>query len=157
MVPNPDTTCLGMEYFCFEGDHLWTMPDADLVRLATDELARIGLARAADVTDGAVVRMPKAYPVYDSQHAEALQTVREFLRCLPNLYLVGRNGMHKYNNQDHSMVTAMLAVRNIIGSHYDIWQVNVDQEYHEQSSTTAEQDQFAHLLATQPKVPERLH
>ncbi len=157
MVPNPDTTCLGMEYFCFEGDHLWTMPDGDLIRLAADELARIGLAQTADVTDGAVVRMPKAYPVYDSQHAEALRIVREFLCCLPNLYLVGRNGMHKYNNQDHSMVTAMLAVRNIVGNHYDIWQVNVDQEYHEQSSTAAERDQFAHLLATQPKVPERLH
>jgi protoporphyrinogen oxidase len=157
MVPDPGTTCLGLEYFCFEGDQLWTMPDRDLIQLATDELARIGLVDAADVTDGAVVRMPKAYPVYDSQHSEALRIVREFLCRLPNLYLVGRNGMHKYNNQDHSMVTAMLAVRNIIGDHYDIWQVNVDQEYHEQSSTSAERDQFAHLLATQPKVPQRLH
>ena len=155
MVPDPETTCLGLEYFCFEGDSLWSTSDQDLVRLGTRELAQIGLADAADVVDGAVVRMPKAYPVYDSQYEEALRVVRGFLGAFPNLYLVGRNGLHKYNNQDHSMVTAMLAVRNILGANYDIWRVNVDPEYHE-TSTTTEQDQFAQLLATQPKVPERV-
>jgi protoporphyrinogen oxidase len=158
MVPDSSTTCLGLEYFCFEGDSLWSMPDPDLIRLATEELVQIGLARASDVVDGSVVRMPKAYPVYDSHYLDALGTVRQCLDCLGNLYLVGRNGMHKYNNQDHSMVTAMLAVRNILGATYDIWRVNVDQEYHEQASggDGREQDEFADLRATQPRVPERM-
>jgi protoporphyrinogen oxidase len=158
MVPDPATTCLGLEYFCFEGDGLWTMPDADLIGLATRELASMRLAEAADVIDGAVVRMPKAYPVYDSHYAEALRVVRSFLSGLSNLHLVGRNGMHKYNNQDHSMLTAMLTVRNILGAHYDVWQVNVDDEYHEQTSTgdPSEEDQLAPLRSTQPNVPRRL-
>jgi protoporphyrinogen oxidase len=158
MVPDSSTTCLGLEYFCFEGDSLWNMPDPDLIRLATEELVEIGLARASDVVDGAVVRMAKAYPVYDSHYLDALRTVRQYIDCLGNLYLVGRNGMHKYNNQDHSMVTAMLAVRNILGAKYDIWHVNVDQEYHEQASSGSEfdRDQFASLLSTQPQVPQRV-
>src|SRR6185503_8396889 len=110
MVPDPDKTCLGLEYFCFEGDGLWTMSDADLIELGRKELGILGLANPADVEDGSVVRMPKAYPVYDGTYAEALRVVREFLAEVPNLQLVGRNGMHKYNNQDHSMLTAMLAV-----------------------------------------------
>ena len=99
--------------------------------------------------------MPKAYPVYDGTYAEALRVVREFLDDVPNLQLVGRNGMHKYNNQDHSMLTAMLAVKNILGSNYDLWQVNAEQEYHEEvtdrDKTNA--DEFAMLAATQPRVP----
>jgi protoporphyrinogen oxidase len=158
MVPDPETTCLGLEYFCFAGDGLWTMPDADLIGLATRELASIRLAEAADVIDGAVVRMPKAYPVYDSHYAEALRVVRSFLGGLSNLHLVGRNGMHRYNNQDHSMLTAMLTVRNILGAHYDVWQVNVDEEYLEQTSNggTSEEDQLTPLRSTQPNVPRRL-
>lgn len=157
MVPDPDTTCLGLEYFCFEGDGLWTMPDADLIELGKKELEILGLASASDVIDGAVVRMPKAYPVYDGTYGEALRVVREFLDGVSNLQLVGRNGMHKYNNQDHSMLTAMLAVKNILGANYDLWQVNVEQEYHEEVTDRdkTEDDEFAMLAATQPRVPRR--
>ena len=159
MVPDPGKTCLGLEYFCFEGDDLWTMPDDEIVRLATRELSELGLGNASGVLEGRVVRMPKAYPVYDSNHLEALKTVRQFLNKITNLYLVGRNGMHKYNNQDHSMLTAMLAVKNIQGANYDIWQVNADEEFHEEIRTRAgpvrEEDMFATLRSTQPRVPTR--
>ena len=136
MVPDPDTTCLGLEYFCFEGDHLWASPDADLIDLGKRELAQLGLAQPADVIDGTVVRMPKAYPVYDEVYKEHLATIRAYLeRAAPNLHLAGRNGLHKYNNQDHSMMTAWLDARNIIAGQriYDVWQVNTDAEYHEQA------------------------
>ena len=157
MVPDPEKTCLGLEYFCFEGDGLWTMPDADLIELGKKELGLLGLATPSDVIDGAVVRMPKAYPVYDGTYAEALRVVREFLASVPNLQLVGRNGMHKYNNQDHSMLTAMLAVKNILGATYDLWQVNAEQEYHEEVTDRdkTEEDEFAMLAASQPRVPRR--
>ena len=157
MVPDPDKTCLGLEYFCFEGDGLWTMSDSDLIELGRKELGVLGLANPADVEDGSVVRMPKAYPVYDGTYAEALRVVREFLADVPNLQLVGRNGMHKYNNQDHSMLTAMLAVKNILGANYDLWQVNAEQEYHEEVTDRdkTNEDEFAMLAATQPRVPRR--
>ncbi len=157
MVPDPEKTCLGLEYFCFEGDGLWTMPDADLIELGRKELGLLGLAEPSDVIDGSVVRMPKAYPVYDGAYAEALNVVREFLGRVPNLQLVGRNGMHKYNNQDHSMLTAMLAVKNILGANYDLWQVNAEQEYHEEVTDRdkTEEEEFAMLAATQPRVPQR--
>ncbi len=132
MVPEPGRTCLGLEYFCFKGDGLWTTSDDDLIALATRELEQLGLAEAAGVVDGAVIRMPKAYPIYDSQYADHLQIVREFIDPIPNLHTVGRNGMHKYNNQDHSMLTAMMAVQNMNGAEYDIWAVNTDFEYHEE-------------------------
>ena len=155
MVPDANKTCLGLEYFCFEGDGLWTTPDADLIKLATEELGVLGLVDPKDVEDGAVVRMPKAYPVYDAVYAEAVQTIREYVEDLGNLYLVGRNGMHKYNNQDHSMLTAMLAVKNILGAHYDVWEVNVDEEYHEEI-TASEERELAAIGATQPLVPKRI-
>ena len=132
MVPDSDKTCLGLEYFCFEGDELWTMSDQDLIDLGTKELETLGFISAADVEDGAVVRMPKAYPVYDAEYREALRKVREFVNDFDNLQLVGRNGLHRYNNQDHSMLTAMLAAENILGAHHDVWDVNTDQEYHEE-------------------------
>ncbi len=132
MVPEPGRTCLGLEYFCFKGDGLWTTSDDDLIALATRELEQLGLAEAAGVVDGAVIRMPKAYPIYDSQYADHLQIVRDFIDPIPNLHTVGRNGMHKYNNQDHSMLTAMMAVQNMNGAEYDIWAVNTDFEYHEE-------------------------
>ena len=158
MVPDPGKTCLGLEYFCFEGDGLWTMPDDELVALGTDEVDRLGLVRAADVEDGTVVRMPKAYPVYDSAYQESLRTVRRFLEAYPNMQLVGRNGMHRYNNQDHAMVTAMLAVDNIMGANYDLWNVNEDQEYHEEvTDQEAERmAEFRELGSTQPRIPERV-
>lgn len=158
MVADPQKTCLGLEYFCFEGDGLWTMSDDDLVELGKKELEILGLVRASDVEDGKVVRMCKAYPVYDSTYRESLHIIRQFLSGISNLQLVGRNGMHKYNNQDHAMLTAMLAVKNILGANYDLWKVNVDQEYHEQvtEGDRASLAEFDRLASTQPRVPERL-
>jgi protoporphyrinogen oxidase len=133
MVPDPKMTCLGLEYFVNEGDDLWTMADEELVKLGTREVGEIGLVDASKVVDGCVVRMKKAYPVYDDHYAEHVETVRKFLAtATPNLQLIGRNGMHKYNNQDHAMMTALLAARNILGGHFDPWKVNSDAEYHEE-------------------------
>jgi len=134
MVPDPAFCCYGLEYFCFEGDGLWTMPNDRLVELAKSELEQIGFARAADVEDGCVIRQSKAYPVYDDNYAAHVDTVRRTLETgYPNLHLVGRNGMHKYNNQDHAMMTAMLTARNIIAGsrQWNTWLVNQDAEYHE--------------------------
>lgn len=134
MVPDASMVCYGMEYFCFEGDHLWEMPDQELIELAKRELEKIGLGNAGSVTDGCVVRQPKAYPVYDHQYSRHVEQLRSCISAYPGLYLTGRNGMHKYNNQDHSMMTAMLAARNILAGEdvYDLWKVNQDAEYHEQ-------------------------
>jgi protoporphyrinogen oxidase len=132
MVPAPGRTCLGMEYFCFKGDGLWESPDEDLRAQAARELEALGLARASDVVDGSVIRMPKAYPIYDSAYRGHLAKVREFIDPIPNLHTVGRNGMHKYNNQDHSMLAAMMAVANMRGASHDIWEVNTDFDYHEE-------------------------
>jgi protoporphyrinogen oxidase len=135
MVPDPSMACYGLEYFCFEGDGLWTMGDAELIELGKRELQQIGLAAAQDVVDGCVVRQPKAYPVYDDGYAANVETIRREIEArFPTLHLVGRNGMHKYNNQDHAMMTAMLCVKNILAGSplYDLWRVNEDAEYHEQ-------------------------
>jgi protoporphyrinogen oxidase len=135
LVPDSSKSSLGLEYFCFEGDDLWTMADADLVALGRREIDAIGLVRAGDVIDGCVVRMPKAYPVYDEVYQSHVAVIRDWLTRLPNLALAGRNGMHKYNNQDHSMMTAVLVARNILGQgSFDPWRVNTDAEYHEQGS-----------------------
>jgi len=134
MVPDSEHCCYGLEYFCFEGDGTWNMQDAGLIELAKRELQQIGLARVEDILDGCVIRQVKAYPVYDDEYATHVAAVRaEIDLRYPNLHLVGRNGMHKYNNQDHAMMTAMLTARNIIAgeAHYDVWQVNQDAEYHE--------------------------
>ena len=155
MVPDPAMTGLGLEYFCSEGDELWSLTDAELVELGKREIVELGFTTAADITDGTVVRMKKAYPVYDRDYAPALETIREFLATLPNLQLIGRNGMHRYNNQDHSMLTAMLAARNILGAKHDLWQVNVDEEYHEQGREIKLEDVRA-LDSTQPLVPRKL-
>ncbi len=127
-------TCLGLEYFVFEGDELWSAADDELVALARSELARIGLVAEADVEAGYVVRVPKAYPVYDEDYQEAVAVIRKWVEAeVPNVHPVGRNGMHRYNNQDHSMYTAMLTVDNIAGGPgHDIWSVNVEKEYHEE-------------------------
>jgi protoporphyrinogen oxidase len=134
MVPDPSLCCYGLEYFCFEGDGLWTSSDEGLIHQAKTELEKIGLGKASDVLDGCVVRQPKAYPVYDDDYATHVNTIREELENkFPTLHLVGRNGMHKYNNQDHAMMTAMLCVENILAEKkiYDLWKVNQDAEYHE--------------------------
>ncbi|MGA8372024.1 MAG: hypothetical protein WB765_17970, partial [Acidimicrobiales bacterium] len=125
-------TCLGMEYFVFEGDELWTSSDEELVARATREIQSLGLVSASDVEAGYVVRIPKAYPYYDSEYRANVATIAAYLEGnAPNVHPVGRNGMHKYNNQDHSMYTAMLTVENIHGASHDIWAVNVEEEYHE--------------------------
>ena len=152
MVPN-GMTCLGLEYFCFEGDGLWTAPDAELIALAKREIAQIGRVGEADVVDGCVVRQPKAYPVYDEDYRECVAMVRRDLETsYPTLHLVGRNGMHKYNNQDHAMMTAMLTARNILAGEriYDTWQVNEDAEYHEAGAAGAKE-----ALASERLVPQR--
>ncbi len=141
MVPDPTKCCYGLEYFCFEGDGLWTSSDADLVELAKKELEQIGLGTAAEVLDGCVVRQKKAYPVYDDDYAKHVDVVRAELDArFPTLHPVGRNGMHKYNNQDHAMMTAMLTVENILADKraFDVWQVNQDAEYHESGKAGAE-------------------
>ena len=133
MVP-AGMSCLGLEYFCFEGDGLWAAADTDLIALAKKEIATIGLIAETDVVDACVVRQPKAYPVYDENYRDNVATIRRDLETsYPTLHLVGRNGMHKYNNQDHAMMTAMLTARNILAGErlYDVWDVNEDAEYHE--------------------------
>jgi protoporphyrinogen oxidase len=133
MVPDPSMACYGLEYFCFEGDGLWDSSDADLIALGKKEIAQIGLTEPDAVLDGYVVRQPKAYPVYDHEYKDHLATIREDLNAYAGLSLIGRNGMHKYNNQDHSMMTAMLAAKNIVAGKelYNLWDVNEDAEYHE--------------------------
>jgi protoporphyrinogen oxidase len=154
MVPDPDNTCLGLEYFCFEGDGLWSMTDAELIELASSEVAALGLVDRSTVVDGKVLRVPKAYPVYDDRYKSGLEAVRRFLKMVPNLQLIGRNGMHRYNNQDHSMLAGVLAARNIMGEQYDLWRVNEDADYLESGSTDLDED-FTSLQITQPHVPEQ--
>lgn len=140
MVPDGNKTCLGMEYFVFENDDLWSSSDRDLIELAKREIQKLGLASAEEVEDGAVVRMPKAYPMYDNGWVKQVETIRRYLEtALPNLQLVGRNGMHKYNNQDHSMMTALCAARNIMGANHDLWAINTEPEYHEEKQEASKE------------------
>ena len=132
MLPDPNTASIGMEYFCQEGDGLWTMSDEDLRKLATEELAVLGLAERDEVIDAAIIRQPKAYPVYDGEYKDALDIVSGWLKKFENFQTVGRNGLHRYNNQDHSMLSAMYAARNILGASHDVWDVNVERSYHEE-------------------------
>jgi protoporphyrinogen oxidase len=133
MVPNDTDASIGMEYFCYEGDELWSMPDDELVAMATRELDHLRLAKAAAVKFGFVVRVHKAYPIYDVEYADRVATIRAWLEGIPNLTQVGRNGLHRYNNSDHSMLTAMRAVDNILlGTNHDIWAVNAESVYHEE-------------------------
>ena len=127
-------SCLGLEYFCFEGDDLWNASDDELIALAKKEIAQIGLVAADDIADACVVRQPKAYPIYDDDYRHNMAMIRLDLEThYPTLHLVGRNGMHKYNNLDHAMMTAMLTARNILAGEriHDVWNVNEDAEYHE--------------------------
>jgi protoporphyrinogen oxidase len=143
MVPDDELACVGLEYFCFEGDGLWSSSDDELVALATREMAALGLCDPRTVVGGTVVRQEKAYPVYDDVYAANVSAIRQELEgAYPTLHLVGRNGMHRYNNQDHAMMTAMLTVRNILADArlYDIWAVNEDAEYHEAGNEGAESD-----------------
>ena len=149
MVPDPTKACVGMEYFCFVGDDLWTMADDDLVDLAATELEKLRLASKSKVEKGYAIRVPKAYPIYDADYAERVQVIRGWLDGIENLQQVGRNGLHRYNNSDHSMLTAMRAVENAFeGAQHDIWAVNAESVYHE----THVEDE--HPYRTAPEPPE---
>lgn len=160
MVPDKNMACYGLEYFCFEGDGMWTSSNEQLIALGKKEIEQIGLTKQSAVVDGYVVRQPKAYPVYDHSYKENVDTVKDALKAYPGLYLVGRNGMHKYNNQDHSMMTAMLAAKNIIAGNnvYDVWNVNEDAEYHEGGNRGEEENDHAYDKAgiIGRMVPERV-
>jgi protoporphyrinogen oxidase len=132
MLPDQNTASIGMEYFCQQGDGLWNMSDEDLRKLASEELETLGLGKKEHVVDAAIIRQPKAYPVYDGEYREALDVLEEWILSLENFQTVGRNGLHRYNNQDHSMLSAMLAARNILGENHDVWTVNVERSYHEE-------------------------
>jgi protoporphyrinogen oxidase len=158
MVPDPRYTCLGLEYFVNEGDDLWTKGDGELLELGARELGAMGLADPRLVVDGTVVRMPKAYPVYEAGYEQALAVVKDYLAEFENLQVVGRNGMHRYNNQDHSMLTGLLAARNLFGTRFDLWLVNADDEYLEGQATPSPLDAatrqvIREMSKTQPLVP----
>jgi protoporphyrinogen oxidase len=154
MIPEEGKACVGLEYFCFEGDELWTMDDDKLVELAKGELEKIGLARKEDVVRGFAVRVPKAYPMYDHDYADRVAVIREWLESLGNLQQVGRNGLHRYNNSDHSMLTSMRAVDNLLyGTDHDLWAVNAESSYHEEHQ---EPEQPYKKLPDAPKMDEPL-
>jgi hypothetical protein len=132
MVPDLSKTCLGMEYFCSEGDPLWEMSNRDLIELASREILSLKLLARPDlVEDGVVIRQKKAYPVYDGEYRQHLQIIQDYVNTFENLQTIGRNGMHRYNNQDHSMLTGLLAARNILSKKYNLWEVNVERSYYE--------------------------
>jgi protoporphyrinogen oxidase len=140
MVPDPTKACVGLEYFCFAGDELWEMEDEALVQLGMRELEDLGLARREQLEFGFVERVPKAYPMYDADYAERVHAIRSWLDGLDNFIQVGRNGLHRYNNSDHSMLTAMRAVENLVkGTDHDIWAVNAESAYHEEEQQDQEQ------------------
>ena len=131
MVPDQSHTSLGLEYFVQEGDALWSANDKSLIQMATEECVTLGLIEERDLLDAVVIRMPKAYPIYDAEYETHLACIKGYIDTLPNLQLVGRNGQHRYNNQDHSMLSAIYAARNVFGSNLDVWQVNLEPDYHE--------------------------
>jgi protoporphyrinogen oxidase len=143
MIPDPSTACVGMEYFCFKGDKLWSAPDDELIALATRELEALGLSKPGQVLRGYVVRVPKAYPMYDADYAERVEAIRSWLDPLEGFIQVGRNGLHRYNNSDHSMLSAMRAVDNMVGGEkHDIWAVNVESAYHEEETDADSQSPY---------------
>lgn len=133
MVPEAGCSSLGLEYFCHEGDELWQTDNQELINFASREIAKIGLIKKEWVKWGTVVRVPKAYPVYDDDYLKSLPVVKEFLTGWENFQTIGRNGLHRYNNMDHSMLTGLLAAKNIRGENFDLWSVNTDEEYHEEA------------------------
>ncbi len=132
LVPDPSRTSLGLEYFLWSQDKKWHWPRERLIEQGVRECARIGLLDPKEVEDGTVVRMKKAYPVYDQGYRQSLERVRRYLEGFSNLQTIGRNGLHRYNNQDHSMLTGIYAARNLMGGQYDVWSVNTEMEYHEE-------------------------
>lgn len=136
MVPNPSRTSLGLEYFLWDKDEEWSWPQERLIELGVRECAQIGLIDPREVKDGTVVRMEKAYPVYDQTYQDSVATIRQYLETFSNLQTIGRNGLHRYNNQDHSMLTGVYAAGNILGEQHDVWSVNTEKEYHEEERVT---------------------
>jgi protoporphyrinogen oxidase len=149
MVPDPSKACVGLEYFCFAGDDLWTMSDDELVAFAAEELERLQLARRDQVERGFAIRVPKAYPIYDADYADRVATIRAWLETIENLQQVGRNGLHRYNNSDHSMLTALRAVDNLLaGVGHDLWAVNAESAYHEEDEAPE------HPYRNAPETPD---
>ncbi|ELR97383.1 NAD(P)/FAD-dependent oxidoreductase [Gloeocapsa sp. PCC 73106] len=139
MVPDPDKSCLGMEYFCTLNDELWSKPDSELIQLASEEIVKLGLVDSLEeIEDGTVIRQLKAYPVYDAEYQEHLKVIQDYVSTFENLQTIGRNGMHRYNNQDHSMLTGLLAAKNILGADFDLWKVNTERSYQEEFVTSSE-------------------
>jgi hypothetical protein len=136
MVPDPSRTSLGLEYFLWDKDEEWSWPRERLIQLGVRECAHIGLIDPREVKDGTVVRMEKAYPVYDQTYQDSVATIRQYLETFSNLQTIGRNGLHRYNNQDHSMLTGVYAAGNILGERHDVWSVNTEKEYHEEERMT---------------------
>jgi protoporphyrinogen oxidase len=160
LVAQPDTVWIGVEYFCYEADELWKKSDQDMASFAVQEMSKIGIVDPQDVLDSTVLRMPKTYPAYFGTY-ERFDELRKFLDSFDNLFLIGRNGMHKYNNQDHSMLTAMVAVDNIVAGSTDksaIWDVNTEMEYHEtkdsggRAQPRIEQPQPKTVIAASPSA-----
>lgn len=152
MVPDQRYTMLGLEYFCSEHDALWSATDQELIAMAKEEIAKLGLAESSKVIDGTVVRQGKAYPMYDHEYRANVAEVRAYLRpAASNLQVAGRNGMHKYNNQDHAMLTGLMAARNIMGGFFDPWRVNSDAEYLEEEEGIEASN--GHMKPMQPVHP----
>ena len=149
MVPEEGKTCLGMEYFCSRGDNVWSMPDKDLIKLASVEVVNLGLVDGIElIQDGVVIRQPRAYPVYNGEYRRHLDVIQQFIKGFENLHTVGRNGMHRYNNQDHSMLTGILAAKNILGESHDLWNVNTERSYHEEVTETSAESKKLELATS---------
>jgi protoporphyrinogen oxidase len=131
MVPSPEKTSLGLEYFCFETDEIWKRADSELIKLGIEEVDKLKFAAREEVIDGMVIRSPKTYPIYDEGYKKRIELIKNYLSRIENLQTIGRNGLHRYNNQDHSMLSAIGAVRNILGEKHSLWDINIDDEYHE--------------------------
>jgi protoporphyrinogen oxidase len=138
MVPDPQKTSVGMEYFCTEGDGIWTMPDNELIDLASRELSELGLSDIDGIIDSFIVRQPGAYPIYDPNYRDHLEIIKSYLTSIDNLQTIGRNGMHRYNNMDQSMLVGMLAAQNYLGANHDLWEVNEEREYLEETKFNTE-------------------
>ena len=157
MVPDPEKACVGLEFFCFAGDELWNMDDEDLVQLGMRELEQLGLARRDQLEFGFVERVPKAYPMYDAKYDTRVSRIRSWLDGLDNYIQVGRNGLHRYNNSDHSMLTAMRAVDNLVnGADHDIWAVNAESAYHEEGKDNEDKQPYIEAPETEA-MKEPLH
>jgi len=131
MVSDSQMTTLGLEYFCFDTDEIWNKDDRKLIEMAKEEVVKLKFASKEQILDGLVIRSPKTYPIYDEGYRERIEVIKNYLSSIKNLQTMGRNGLHRYNNQDHSMLSAMYAIRNILGEKHSVWDINIDDEYHE--------------------------